>query len=162
MNRTWVMVAAALGCVMLVPAAAPGGIDAKKQRIAIEVKQALDAPEGTFELFTLTGSKYADRGSITFTSGPTPVFNGRIIEGQRVDRFRGATTLTSMRGTLVLRLQVDFVSAGNNYQVATGTWSVVSGTGQYSGVAGGGRSALARPASGKFGFASYEGFVSKL
>jgi hypothetical protein len=86
---------------------------------------------------------------------------GRIIDGQRVDRFRGTSTLTSTRGTLVLRLQQDFVSAGNGYQVATGTWSVAKGTGQYAGLAGGGKIAAALPASGRFGFASHEGFVGK-
>jgi hypothetical protein len=108
-----------------------------------------------------TRSLDLDTGSTTFTSGPTPVFSGRIVGGQRVDRFRGTTTLTSRRGTLVLRLQQDFVSAGNSYQIATGTWSVVGGTGQYVGLVGGGRSALVRPPSGKYGFASHEGFVSK-
>jgi hypothetical protein len=162
MSRTWLTVAAALGAMLLVPAAAPGGMDAKKQRVAIEVKLPLNAPKGTFALLTLTsGSLAADKGSTTFTSGPTPVFVGRIVDGQRVDRFRGTTTLTSKRGTLLLRLQQDFVSAGNDYQVATGTWSIVRGTGDYAGLAGGGRSALVRPASGRFGFASHEGFVGK-
>jgi hypothetical protein len=162
MSRTWVTFAAVLGAMLLVPAAAPGGIDAKKQRIAIEIKLPLSAPKGTFALLTLTPGQLAvDKGSTTFTSGPTPVFMGRIIDGQRVDRFRGTTTLTSTRGTLMLRLQQDFVSAGNNYQVATGTWSVVSGTGQYAGLAGGGRIAAVLPAAARFGFASHEGFVSK-
>jgi hypothetical protein len=137
-------------------------MDAKKQRIAIEIKLPLSTPKGQFALRTLTsGSLIADKGSTMFTSGPVPVFMGRIIGGQRVDRFRGTTMLTSPRGTLVLRLQQDFVSAGNNYQVATGTWAVVKGTGQYEGLAGGGRSALVRPASGRFGFASHEGSVAK-
>jgi len=161
MSRTWMIVAAAVGCAFLVPAAAPGGLDAKKQRIAVEIKLPLNAAKGTFALLTLTrGSLDRDTGSTAFTSGPTPVFMGRIVGGQRVDRFRGTTTLTSKRGTLVLRLQQDFVSAGNRYQVATGTWSVVSGSGQYAGLAGSGRSALVRPASGRYGFASHEGFVS--
>jgi hypothetical protein len=162
MTRTWITVAAALGCTLFASAAAPGGIDAQKQRIAIQIKLPLNAPKGTFTLLTLTpGSLDLDTGSTTFTSGPTPVFSGRIVGGQRVDRFRGTTTLTSRRGTLVLRLQQDFVSAGNSYQIATGTWSVVGGTGQYVGLVGGGRSALVRPPSGKYGFASHEGFVSK-
>lgn len=162
MSRTCMIVAAVLGCAFLVPAAAPGGIDAKKQRVAIEIKLPLDAPKGTFALLALTpGSLDLDTGSTTFTSGPTPVFRGRIVGGQRVDRFRATTTLTSKRGTLVLRLQEDFVSAGYDYQVATGTWSVVTGTGQYAGLAGGGRSALVSLPAGRFGYASHEGFVGK-
>jgi hypothetical protein len=154
-------IAAVVGCALLVPVAAPGEIDAKRQRIAIEVKLPLDAAKGTFTLLTLTsGSLDRDTGSTTFTSGPTPAFIGRIVRGQRVDRFRGTTMLTSKRGTLVLRLQQDFVSAGNKYQVATGTWSVVSGSGQYAGLAGGGSVAAVLPASGRYGFASHEGFVN--
>ncbi len=162
MSRTCIAVAAVLGCAFLVSSAAPGGIDARKQRIAIEIKLPLNAPKGTFILDAITpGSLEIDTGSTMFTSGPKPVFGGRIIGGQRVDRFRGTTTLTSELGTLALRLQVDFVSAGNAYQVGSGTWSVVSGTGQYEGLTGGGRSALVNPASGRFGFARHEGFVGK-
>ena len=162
MSRTWMTVAAVLGCALLVSATASGVTDAKKQRIAIEVKQPLTAPKGKFVLDALTpGLLKIDTGSMTFTSGPTPVFSGRIVNGQRVDRFRGATTLTSSLGTVALRLQVDFVSAGSGYQVGSGTWSVVSGTGQYAGLTGGGRSALVNPASGRFGFARYEGFVGR-
>lgn len=162
MSRIWITVAAGLGCALLVAAPASGGIDAKKQRIAIEVKLPLNAPKGTFVLDTLTpGSLEIDTGSTAFTSGPRPVFSGRIVKGQRVDRFRGATTLTSSLGTLALRLQVDFVSAGGGYQVGSGTWSVVSGTGEYAGLSGGGRSALVNPASGRFGFARHEGFVRR-
>jgi hypothetical protein len=162
MSRTWIILAAALGCALLGPAGAPGGTDAKKQRIAIDIKQPLTAPKGRFVLETMTsGSLKDDTGSITFTSGPTAVFSGRIVEGQRVDRFRGKARLASSLGTLAVRVQVDFVSAGSGYQVGSGTWSVVSGTGQYAGLAGGGRSALVNPVSGGFGFARYEGLVSR-
>ena len=48
---------------------------------------------------------------------------------------------TGKRGKLVLRSQYTWIEAGGPYNVATGTWKVVSGTGQYAHVAGGGRNA---------------------
>jgi hypothetical protein len=141
--------------------AAPAGAVAGKQRIAIAVKQPLEARTGSFVLEVLTPGPLARAsGSTMFASGPTPVFIGRIVGGQRVDRFRGTDTLKGKDGTLTIRLQVDFVSAGNRYQVGAGTWSIVRGTGAYAGLTGGGRSALVSP-PGKFGFAQHEGFVTE-
>jgi hypothetical protein len=136
---------------------------ASKQRVAVQVKLPLAARTATFVLDALTPGPLApDSGSTIFTSGPTPVFSGRIIRGQRVDRFRGTSTLTGKHGTLVISQQVDFVSAGNRYMVGAGTWSIVRGTGAYAGLKGGGRSALVSPPAppGRFGFAQHEGFVT--
>jgi hypothetical protein len=143
--------------------ASPDSPVASKQRVAIEVKTPLDARTGTFVLDVPTpGPLKNDSGSITFTSGPTPVFTRRIVRGQRVDRFRGTNTLTGKQGTLVMSQQVDFVSAGNRYMVGAGNWSIVRGTGAYAGLKGGGRSALVSPPAppGRFGFAQHEGFVT--
>ena len=143
--------------------AAPAKLVANKQRIALEVKVPLTANTGKFVLVTLTsGPLKVDFGSIAITTGPTPVFRGRIIHGQSVDRFRGTDKLKGMHGTLVISLQVDFASAGNGYQVGTGTWAIVSGTNVYAGLTGGGRSAFMRPPvpPGRFGFAEHEGFVT--
>jgi hypothetical protein len=138
--------------------AAPAGQVAKKQRIAVTVTFPHHPAVGKFVLTTLTdGRLRSDFGSVV--SNPTQVFNGRIINGQSVDRFRGIETLKGKRGTLVIRFQEDFVSAGNGYQVGAGTWAVDSGTGTYTGLTGGGRSAVVVP-SGKFGFTQYEGFVT--
>lgn len=88
--------------------AAPPASVATKQRVAIEVKLPLNAPTGTFVLHALTpGQLKGDSGSDAFTNGPTPVFSGRIIGGQRVDRFRGTALLTGKHGTLVIRLRQD-------------------------------------------------------
>jgi hypothetical protein len=45
------------------------------------------------------------------------------------------------RGTLVLRSQYTWIEAGGPYNIATGTWKVLRGTGKYARVTGGGRSA---------------------
>ena len=63
-------------------------------------------------------------------------------DGQEVFRWEcRAWTFTGKRGTIVLRSQFTWIEAGGPYNIATGTWKVVRGTGQYAGVTGGGRSA---------------------
>ena len=62
-------------------------------------------------------------------------------EGQEVSIVAGPGTLKGKRGSLVFRYRSEWVEAGNGYGVATLTWKVVRGTGQYSGVTGGGRGA---------------------
>jgi hypothetical protein len=142
--------------------AASARLEANKQRISIEVKAPLNNGRGSFILHDLTAGRLkVDFGSITSTRGPTPVFLGEILHGQRVDRFRGTDTLRGRHGTLVISLRVDFVSAGNGWQIGNGTWSIVSGTGAYAGQTGGGRSAFVHPPPpGRFGFAEHDGYVS--
>ena len=69
-----------------------------------------------------------------------------------------AWTFTGKRGTLVLRSQFAWIEAGGPYNIATGTWKVVRGTGQYAGVTGGGRSAQVGGPSGWV--ARYQGFLT--
>jgi hypothetical protein len=54
--------------------------------------------------------------------------------------YDGVSTLRGKRGSLVMRYHSEYVDAGNGYHVGTGTWKVVRGSGQYAGIAGGGRS----------------------
>jgi hypothetical protein len=39
----------------------------------------------------------------------------------------------------VIRYRDEYVNSGNGYNVGTGTWQVVRGTGQYAHITGGGR-----------------------
>jgi hypothetical protein len=39
----------------------------------------------------------------------------------------------------VTRVHAEWVDAGNGYSVASGTWKVMRGTGQYAKITGGGR-----------------------
>jgi hypothetical protein len=59
--------------------------------------------------------------------------------GQEVSTYEGPSTLKGKRGSLVIRTRSEWVEAGNGYHVATDTWKVVRGTGQYAGVTGGGQ-----------------------
>ena len=80
-------------------------------------------------------------------------------DGQEVFRWEcRAWTFTGKRGTLVLRSQFTWIEAGGPYNIATGTWKVVRGTGQYAGVTGGGRSAQVGAPSGWL--ARYQGFLT--
>jgi hypothetical protein len=63
------------------------------------------------------------------------------------------------RGTLVLRSRFTWIEAGGPYNIATGTWKVVRGTGQYARVTGHGRSA--QVGSNAMWKARYQGFVTK-
>ena len=65
---------------------------------------------------------------------------------------------TGKRGTLELRSQFAWVEAGGPYNIATGTWKDVRGTGQYARVTGGGRSAQVGSPSTRL--ARYQGFLS--
>jgi hypothetical protein len=62
-----------------------------------------------------------------------------MLSGQEVSINEGSSTLKGKLGNLVVRTRSEWVDAGNGYQVATDTWKIVRGTGQYAGVTGGGR-----------------------
>src|SRR5262245_63964455 len=133
-----------------------------QQRIAFEVKLPLDSDSGTFELTPMTpGALAYDSGTTHFTSGPTPLFTGRIVHGQLIDRFQAVEDLAGANGVLTVVIPVDFASAGHGYLNGRAKWSIVDGTGAYASLRGGGRGALVGPPSppGQYGFARHEGFV---
>jgi hypothetical protein len=135
-----------------------------KQRMAFDVTLPLDSDSGRFELSPMTPGAIAhDSGATHFTSGPTPIFMGRLVHGQLIDRFQAVEKLVGANGDLTVRITVDFASAGNGYQNGRSTWRIVEGTGAYAGLRGGGRGALVRPPTppGQYGFARHEGFVSE-
>jgi hypothetical protein len=89
---------------------------------------------------------------------------GEVLrDGQQAFLFKcRALVLTGKRGKLVLRSQFAWVEAGGPYNIATGTWKVVRGTGQYARVTGGGRIAQVGSTSVAHGFsvARYQGFLT--
>ena len=68
-------------------------------------------------------------------------------------------TLTGKRGTLVVRNQIGWIDVPDGFAVFTGTWKVISGTGAYAGLAGGGRGAGVQLANGNTK-AQFEGFLN--
>jgi hypothetical protein len=133
-----IMLGAAIGLIAAsaCAAAATAGTTAARQRVAITIKPAL--PTTTFVLNPLTAGPIAkDSGKVSFT---TTSENVGVRDGQRIRFWGGTATLTGTKGTLVIRVRIDWRDAGNRYEAGWGTWKVVSGTGSYASVTGSGGS----------------------
>ena len=131
----------ALAAVTLTSGAEPDPDVAKqrvaKQRVAIVSKgMANAAGAGEFVLAPL------EDGALARDSGTTSAtWSERVVmrEGQRVAIDDGVETFEGKRGSLSTRFRIEWVEAGNGYHVATSTWRVVRGTGQYAEIGGRGR-----------------------
>lgn len=129
------IVLVALAAAVTLTSVAAAGPKASKQRVAITMK---GLPNGTFVLTALNeGAVRGDSGTVNVVFG-----NPRAImrQGQKVDVFRPTFTFEGKRGSLTIRERNEWVDTGNAV-VATGTWKVVRGIGEYAQVAGSGRSA---------------------
>ncbi len=150
-----VLVALAAASVIATSVAA-AGTNAMKQRVQIDLK--ID-PGNTFVLAPLqSGALKRDSGTLDC---PGDYDKGQVLRnGQEswpwVCR---ALVLTGKRGTLVLRSQFAWIDAGGRYNIATGTWKVVRGTGQYARVTGSGQSATVGVTNG-ISLARYQGYLN--
>lgn len=131
-------VLAAFVAAATVASVAAAGPEEAKQRVAINVK----FHQKTFVLSPFqAGALKRDSGTTTGTTANGPC-RDVIRDGQEVSVCSGRSTLTGKLGTLTIRTQENWVDSGNApCGIAFGTWAVVRGTGQYAGIAGGGRSA---------------------
>jgi hypothetical protein len=117
----------------LVVAVAQGGGMATKQRVVIDGNEAS---------FTLTPASIGrplerDSGSVGFCCWTDHTV---VRDGQSADITDGPTmTLTGKMGTLVARNHMEWLDIEGGYEIFTGTWRVVRGTGAYAGATGGGR-----------------------
>ena len=151
MNRKLTTVAALAATAAMVAAVAAAGPVAAKQRIAVQVKSG-----GSFVLTPLTsGAIKPDSGTATFCCWTQ---RSTVRDGQAIDINNPQMTLTSKRGTLVARNQIGFVDLPDGWAVFTGTWKVISGTGVYAGLSGGGRGAGVQLPNGNER-SQFEGFV---
>src|SRR3990170_2328232 len=126
----------ALAAAVMLTSVAAAGADATKQRVQIDLKSF---PGDSFVLTPLqAGALERDSGTARCN---TENNRGEVLrDGQEAFLYEcGALVFTGKRGTLVLRSQWAWVEAGGPYNIATGTWKVVRGTGQYARVTGGGR-----------------------
>lgn len=159
--RARYIVLAVLAATVTLTSIASAAPTAARQRVAINMKLI---PESTFALIPLQpGALKRDSGSIRGSSNWLQVGCPTVIrEGQKVWTCSAVTwTLTGKRGTLTIRERNEWVDPGNpesGCHIAFGTWKVVRGTGQYRGLAGGGRSA--NEAHCDEWYARQEGFVS--
>jgi hypothetical protein len=116
---------AAVAMVTLASVAAAGPEAAKKQRVAIMTGAGKTTLVSDFALIPLQGGTLEpDLGKMIAKSleGTAPV------------------TLKGRLGTLLVRFTQKWIDTGRGFNVATGTWKVVRGTGQYAGATGGGTS----------------------
>ncbi len=133
-----VLVALAVAVTLTTVAAA--GPDAAKQRVAIEMKN------DRFVLEPLQAGALKRDSGTNAVDIPTAVVAMR--QGQEVEIYRPTFTLKGKRGTLTIRHQIDWVDTGGSQigygpQIGYGTWKVIGATGEYAGIAGGGRAAHA-------------------
>ena len=151
--KRWLILAAIVALTVLSLAAPLTAADeAGKTSLGIDVvaKKVLwylpvGSPTSGSGTFTLVGASAAesDSGTVTFkfSSGPLT----KTEHGQFFQSIRHTKTLKGKRGRLVIystgrQFQI-VTSFGYNYPssfVLTGTWSIVSGTGSYADLKGGG------------------------
>jgi len=151
-----------LAAAVTLASVAAAGPDAAKQRVAITVTIL---PFGKGVLTPLQDGAL-ERDTATFGGVWSPVPDRTVMrDGQRVDIHTGVWTFTGKQGTLVFRERNEWVDLGHDQNrdlsddgIATGTWKVVRGTGEYAGIAGGGRSA--HLGMGRKWVARFEGFLT--
>lgn len=133
-RRTIGLLALGLAAALTLAGLSAAGPAAKKQRVVVN---QLEKPgRGTFKLEPDPGPIATDKGAYTWTHKP-PVTSTR--DGQRFKRYDSKVTFVGKNGTFVVREIATLVAAATTYEIATGTWEVLRGTGAYEGVTGGGR-----------------------
>jgi len=136
--KTKLAALAALAALFGVSAASAAAEQAGKTPLTIYVAEhGVGVGSGTF---TLQGASAADSdsGTLTFVKS----FNGRYgrtSDGLLFQSAQRTDTLTGKHGKLVIRSTGrQFPVVKNDNYVWVGTWSIVSGTGKYAGLKGGG------------------------
>ena len=130
----------ALAAAFMLTSVAAAGPNAAKQRVMITSQAAQTTQVSPFVLTPLqTGAIKRDSGKLIGGSNATD----RVVmrEGQEVSIVDEVGTFKGKRGSFVTRYHAEWVDAGNGYNVASATWKVMRGTGQYAKITGGGRAA---------------------
>ena len=132
----------AIAAITLTAAAAASPSSAK-QRVAISVK---GGAASSFVLTPLTpGALQHDSGTATFCCWAERHI---VRAGEDITINNPQMTLTGKRGTLVARNRIEWADLPDGWDVFTGSWKVVSGTGDYAMLAGGGLAAGAASPAG--------------
>jgi hypothetical protein len=138
--------------------AAAGGPDAARQRVALTTQAKTTTSVSTAVLAPLqSGALALDSGNLI---APIPGERRILRDGQEVSVYDGVATFKGKKGTIVIRYHDEYADAGNGYHPGTGTWKVVRGTGRYTRVTGGGRSANVWLESGPWS-SRLEGFLRR-
>jgi len=155
-TRTLTGLALALVVALGVTGVTGAATSAKKQLVSIDQEERPDLRNGKWEMLVWTpGPVQDDKG--TYTWSVTSRKKG-VRGGQAFERVLSIVAFTGKNGTFKVREDDTLVSSRRG-KVATGTWTMLSGTEDYAGVNGGGRPAaavgLVRPDPWR-----YEGFLA--
>jgi len=133
-----------LAAAVTLTSVASAGPAAAKQRVAITARgMSHTSPTGRFVLEPLgAGPLELDSGT-----GTSIIARQRSVvrNGQSAQIITWVTTYGAKRGSFVTHARIEHVDVGNGYNVGTGTWKIVRGTGAYAGITGGGRVANVTP-----------------
>jgi hypothetical protein len=154
MRRKLTAIAVLAATAVTLAAVAAAGPVAAKQRVSIQLN---GNGNRSFVLTPLTdGALKSDVGAVTACC-----WSSRHImrDGLSIEINDPRLTLTGKQGTLVLRNQIGWVDIPDSWAVFTGTWKIVSGTGAYAKLSGGGRGAGVQLLNGTTKSA-FEGYVS--
>jgi hypothetical protein len=158
------LVLVALAVAVTLTSVAAAGPEAAKQRVALTVTIL---PSGKGVLTPLKdGALKRDSGTFTSANPVSQAPDRTVVrEGQTVEIYRNVWTFAGKGGSLVFRERNEAVELGQDLDhnafedgIAMGTWKVVRGTGLYTGITGGGRSAHFY--QGNRWIARYEGFLT--
>ena len=130
----------AFAAAVTLTSVAAAGPNAARQRVMITSQAAHTTQVSPFVLTPLqAGAIKRDSGKLIGGSNATD----RVVmrEGQEVTIIDEVGTFKGKRGSFVTRTHAEWVDAGNGYNVASATWKVMRGTGQYAKITGGGRGA---------------------
>lgn len=157
--RRTTVVAVLLACAAAIPlvSIAPAGSQETKQRVSfLGIFNTLTGT-GAWELIPRTpGPLKRDSGTL---SGDGAIALTSILDGQRVNAITGSDRMTGKRGTLVLSQKLVSTDVGSRYSADVGTWKLVSGTGTYKSLTGGGRFAAVGLPGGTL-LSSQEGWLT--
>ena len=149
----------ALAAAFMLTSVAAAVPDAAKQRVMITTQAAKTTEVSPFVLTPLQGGAIKpDSGKLI--AGSLAIDRVVMREGQEVSIVEGPSTLKGKLGNLVIRTRSEWIEAGNGYHVATDTWKVVRGTGQYAGITGGGRGGSVWLENGDSWSSQMEGFLT--
>lgn len=154
MRRKLTAVAVLGATAVTLTAVALAGPVAAKQRLSL---QFTEYGNRTFVLTPLTnGALKGDTGVLTACCWSSCHI---MRDGLSLEVNDPRLTLTGKRGTLLLRNRIEWIDLPDGWALFTGTWKIVSGTGAYANLSGGGRGGgvMLRNGSTKAGF---QGFVS--
>jgi hypothetical protein len=132
----------------------------KKQQISIVLVQRQD-PNGQFfgsvQLIPAEGRLKPGKGTFTSVEG---VVSRGTKDGQAYELGRGVDSVKTKAGTFEIHRTDRILSAGSGYTAITGTWSIARGTGDFSGVAGGGRHAGVVLSGTSTAYVEFDGYLA--